>query len=246
MSLDIGAALSTGFEKLRTPAGLQLGGLYVVAVLLTGLGANSITTALLPETTPSQAAPALALPIGAAAGALVMAIGLFAGIVLSVAILRAVDHPTRELDSIPDGLTRALPKTVLFVLVAGLIQGLAVGIGFLLLVIPGLFLLVSLYFSQVFVVIEDEGPLEALSSSWSLSKGNRFRIFGLVLLIGVVAILASVVGQVVGVLSPIVGSVLSLVISGFLNVFTSGALVDAYHQLADEQAQKDDLLQEPV
>ena len=245
ISLNIGEALSTGFEKLRTPAGLQLGGLYVLAVLLTGLGANSITTALVPET-PQGAGPALALPIGAAAGAVLMVIGLLAGVVISVAILRAVNHTTAELDSIPDGLTRALPKTVVFLLIAGLIQYVLIAIGFILLIIPGLFVLVSLYFAQVYIVIEGEGPLEALSSSWSLSKGNRLSIFGLVVVVGVIAFLGSAVGGLVGILSPLVGSVLPLVITGFLNVFTTGALVDAYHQLADEQAGMDDLLEHPT
>lgn len=245
MSLNIGEAVSTGFEKLRTPAGLQLGGLYVLAVVLTGVGANSITTALLPETAQIDT-PALALPIGAAAGALVMALGILLGLVLSVVILRAVNHPTADLDSIPDGLTRALPKTLLFLLIAGLIQGVLVAIGLVLLVIPGLFVLVSLYFAQVYIVIEDEGPLEGLSSSWSLSKGNRLSIFGLIVVVGVIAILGSLVGEVVGILSPVVGSLLSLAVTGFLNVFTTGALVDAYHQLADEQAEMDDLLEQPT
>lgn len=245
MSLNIGDALSTGFEKLRTPAGLRLGGLYVLAVLLTALGANSITVALAPDLPPS-AMPALALPIGVAGGVALMLIGIVAGIVLSVVVLRAVDRPTAELDSVPDGLTHALPTTVLFLLIAGVIQGVLVLVGTLLLIIPGLFVLVSLYFSQVYIAVEGEGPLEGLSSSWSLAKGSRFRIFGLVIVVGVISLLVSVVGQLVGVASPLAGSLLSLVVSGFLTVFTSAVLVDAYHQLSSEQEDREDLLEQPA
>lgn len=245
MSLNIGDALAVGFEKLRTPAGLQLGALYVFAVVLTALGANSITVALAPDLPPS-AAPALALPVGVAGGTALLFLGIVVGAVLSVVVFRAVDHPPAELDTIPDGLTHALPRTVLFLFVAGVIQGVLVAVGIVLLIIPGLFVLVSLYFSQVYIAVEGEGPLEGLASSWSLATGNRFRIFGLVVVVGVVSLLVSAVGQVAGVASPLAGSLLSLVLSGFLTVFTSAVIVDAYHQLSSEQAERADLLEQPT
>lgn len=245
MSLHIGDALSNGLAKLQTTVGLQLSGLYVVTLLLTALGANSMVTGMAPEL-PSTATPALSLPIGAAAGAALMLVGLLGTVVLSVVVLRAVDHPVAELDSYPAGLTRTLPKTIVFLLIAGLIQGILVAVGLVLLVIPGLFVLVSLYFSQVYIAVEDQGPIEGLSSSWSLAKGNRFRVFGLLVVLGVVGILGSIFGELVGLASPTAGSVLSLVLSGFVSVFSSAVIVDAYQQLSREQTEREDLLQEPT
>lgn len=244
MSLNIGDAISTGAEKLTTTAGLQLGALYVVAVLLTGIGSQSMTAALAPAMSQSRQ-PALAFPIGAGGGALVLLLGLVVGSVLTVVVLRTVAHDAAELDSIPSGVTAALPKTVLFLIVAGIIQAILIAIGFVLLIIPGLFLLVSLYFTQVYIAVEGEGPLEALSSSWGLSKGDRLPIFGLVVVLAVIGVLGTVVGEVVGVASPLLGSLLSLVVSGFLTIFTSAALVDAYDQLSSEQEATEDLLQQP-
>lgn len=245
MSLNIGDAISTGAEKLTTTAGLQLGALYVVTVLLTGIGSQSMSVALAPEMSQSTQS-ALAFPIGAAGGAVLALVGLLLGAVLTVVVLRTVAHDTAELDSIPSGVTDALPKTVLFLVIAGVIQGISVGIGFVLLIIPGLFLLVSFYFTQVYIAVEGEGPLEALSSSWGLSKGDRLPIFGLVIVLGAISFLGTIVGQVVGIASPVLGSLLSLLVSGFLTIFTAAALVDAYEQLSSEQETQEDLLEQPV
>jgi hypothetical protein len=244
MSLNIGDAISAGWEKLTTTAGLQLGALYVVAVLLTGIGSQSITATLAPEMSRSTQS-ALAFPIGVTGGTVLLIVGLLLGAVLTVVVLRTVAHDAAELDAIPSGVTAALPKTVLFLIVAGFIQGILIGIGFVLLVIPGIFVLVSLYFTQVYIAVEGEGPLEALSSSWGLSKGDRLPIFGLVIVLGVIGVFGTILGEVVSVASPLLGSLLSLTVSGFLTIFTSGVLVDAYHQLSSDQATQDDLLRQP-
>lgn len=245
MSLNIGDALSTGAEKLQTTAGLQLGALSVIAVLLTSVGSDSIVTALgAPMARTGQ--PALALPVGTAGGAVLMLLGLVLTFVLTIVILRTMDHETAELDAIPAGVTDTLAKTTVFLVVAGIIQGIAVAIGLVLLIVPGLFALVSLYFAQVYIAVEGEGPIEALSSSWSLSKGSRFSIFGLVLVLAVIGALSALVGEAVGFVSPTVGSLVSLVVSGFLTVFSSATLVDAYHQLSAEQAEQEDLLEQPA
>jgi len=244
MSLNIGDAISTGVEKVTTTAGVQLGALYVVAVVLTTVGSQSITAAFGPEV-PRAGRPALALPIGVAGGVVVMLIGFLIAVVLSVIVFRTVAHDTSALDSIPAGVTEALPTTVLYLAVAGIIQGILVVLGLVLLVIPGLFVLVSLYFSQVYIAVEGEGPIEGLKSSWGLAKGDRLRVFGLVIVIAVVGVLTSMIGELVGVASPLLGSLASLVASGFLTVFTSAALVDAYYQLDTEQERQEALLQQP-
>ncbi len=245
MSLNIGDTLSTGWAKLTTTAGLQLGALYIVAMLLTSVGTDSIIAAVGAPMAGGQRS-ALALPIGVAGSAVLTLLGAVVSVVLTIVVLRTVDHPTGELDSIPHGVTEALPKTVVFLIVAGIIQALAIAIGFVLLIIPGLFILTSLYFTQVYIAVEGEGPLEALSSSWALSKGDRFSIFGLILVLGVIGALSAVVGQLVSVVNPVAGSLLALVISGVLTIFTTGALVDAYHQLSVEPESKEDLLEQPA
>ena len=66
------------------------------------------------------------------------------------------------------------------ILVCSLLMALAVGVGFLLLLIPGIILGVGLALAIPAVVLEPGlSPSAALSRSWELTRGARWRIFGL-------------------------------------------------------------------
>lgn len=52
-----------------------------------------------------------------------------------------------------------------------------VSVGLLLLVVPGVYLTVALAFYLIFAAVEDDGPVEALRSSWLLTKGRRNSVF---------------------------------------------------------------------
>lgn len=236
MSLNIGDALSTGWGKLTTTAGLQLAIAYILLQIMTVVGMFSAVSAVNDGQVMGSGVEALALPIGVAGGVVLLLAGLIANLGLTVVLLRTVSHDTAALDSLPAGVTDDLPVTMVFLVIAGFIQGVAVFIGTLLLIIPGIFLMISLLFTQVFVAVEGEGPLEALSSSWSLSKGNRIRLFGLGVVLFVLSILGTLPTTLVSIASQPVGTLLTYVVTGFLNVFTSAVLVAAYQQLSAENS----------
>jgi len=78
-----------------------------------------------------------------------------------------------------DALRRATPY-IGRILVCSLLMALAVGLGFLLLFIPGIILGVGLALAIPAVVLEPGlSPSAALSRSWELTRGARWRIFGL-------------------------------------------------------------------
>ncbi len=237
MSLNIGDALSAGAEKLTTTGGIQLGVVYVLLQLLTVLGTNSAVASIAASAgTSGTATTTLSLPIGVAGGAALATLGGILNVAFTIVALRALDHDAAELGSIPGGVTDDMLKTWVFLVVALIVQGIAVGIGFVALFIPGLFLLVSLIFTQVYVAVEGEGPFEALSSSWSLAKGNRFPLFGLGIVIFVISLLASLPTGIVTVFSPVAGTVLTYVVSGFVSIFSLAVMIDAYQQLESEEA----------
>jgi len=180
--------------------------------------------------------PALSLPIGVAGGAALMTLGGVLSVAFTIVALRALDHDTAELGSIPGGVTENMVKTWVFLVIALIVEGIAVGLGFVALFIPGLFLLVSLIFTQVYVAVEGEGPFEALSSSWSLAKGNRFPLFGLGVVIFVISLLVSIPTTVVMLFNPTAGTLLTYVVSGFVSIFSLGVMIDAYQQLEGEAA----------
>ncbi|MBP1987875.1 hypothetical protein [Halolamina salifodinae] len=237
MSLNIGEALSTGAEKLTTTAGIQLGVAYVVLQLITALGTNSAISTIDTGTgAGGMGTPALSLPIGIAGGAALVALGIILNIALTIVAFRTLAHSSSELGSIPSGVADGLLKPGVFLVIASIVQGIAIFLGFIALIIPGFFIMISLIFTQVYIAVEDEGPFEALSSSWSLAKGDRFPLFGLGVILFVVSLLASIPAAIVSILSPLAGSVLNYVVTGFISIFSWGVLVAAYQQLKGEAA----------
>ena len=96
------------------------------------------------------------------------------------------------------GLRRILP-----IIGATIVAGVLVGIGFVLLIIPGIFLFVSFAVVWEALIIEGAGPIESIKRSWRLVSGERWRVFGAGLLVMIIAII------VFGVVSAVVWLILS-------------------------------------
>lgn len=63
-----------------------------------------------------------------------------------------------------------------------IIIGLAVGIGSVLCIIPGIFFAVRLAFADWYILDHPEAGIgEAISASWNMTKGNFWSVFGLLL-----------------------------------------------------------------
>lgn len=81
--------------------------------------------------------------------------------------------------------------------------------------------------------VEDARPLAALRRSWALASGNRWRLFALVLVVGIATGLLSSLGSVVSIANPTAGQIVSLLISAPLAIASYGILADAYVQLRE-------------
>lgn len=108
-----------------------------------------------------------------------------------------------------------------------LVFGFGIMIGFFLLVIPGIIVMVMWSVAAPAVVVERDGVFAALSRSQQLTKGHRWKIFGLFLVLLVIYMLVFSVLGVVGLSAartPGVGSfsvmnfVASLITSGVINL----------------------------
>ena len=129
-----------------------------------------------------------------------------------------------------EALSRATPFLGR-ILVCSLLISLAVGIGFLLLVVPGIILAVGLSLAIPVVVLEPgTSASAALSRSWELTRGSRWRIFGLgvtllvllyvpfVAITGLIALILP--GRAVNMLgTSSVGSIAALSIGGLVQMF---------------------------
>ena len=107
---------------------------------------------------------ALLGPAGGIVGAIGSAVGIY---------LVGADRP----GSVERGSTsNSLGVRVLLTLLAAFVAGLAILVGLLLLILPGLYLSVRLYLVIPAVMLGDDGPLEALGSSWDRTSGHVFTV----------------------------------------------------------------------
>ena len=238
MALQIRRALGNGVSKTLTKAGLMFIVLIGIGQIVLLASTNTLTEAFLAGldlpagATQSSTSVPLSLPVPATVAGVLAFVVLLAFQVATVVLIRvmAADQQTITHES----YTRRMGWVVLNSIVAGIVIGFLTMVGFVLLVIPGLFLTVSLLFTTVYIADEDEGFISAIRDSWSLSSGNRWRLFGLYL---VVMILFMIISFASGLAVP-AGSALSLVISAVLTtillVYLMAVLTDAYRQLRSE------------
>lgn len=120
------------------------------------------------------------------------------GALVQGALTRAVvaDHEGHRA-TFGECLAAAL-RVVLPLIGLGIIFAIAVGIGFVLLVVPGIIVMIAWSVAGPAVVVERDGVFTALVRSGDLTKGSRWKIFGLFLVLLVIYLLLFMVLGVVG------------------------------------------------
>jgi uncharacterized membrane protein len=108
----------------------------------------------------------------------------------------------------------------------------------MILIVPGVFLAVMLLVSTIACILEDRSPVEALKRSRELTRGNRWRLLGLVLILfvlamGVVLLVAipSALAGIVPGIGALVGRVAASAAEGFLGVFVAIVLTHTFLEL---------------
>lgn len=130
-------------------------------------------------------------------------------------------------ESLTRGLTRFLPILGMFI-----IMGLAFILAALLLVFPVFILLSMWYVALPVCVVEKQGPTRSLSRSAELTKGHRWKIFGIYLVILIAnAIGQNIVGFVFGLGGFVIGIIGTFAWVAIASVFQSIAVAVIYHDL---------------
>jgi len=239
MSVDIGSAIGDGFERTVARNGLLL----VAATFVLGVINGLVTASFAPETPGPGPGPGMGtgtdVPFSVSPGvgaAILLVVGILSLVVSIVALRTFVSDETESLPE--DAVTRNMGWALVNIVVGGIVFVIVVGFGFLFLVVPGLFLLVSLYFWSVFVAVGDENFIEGFGNSWSLTKGNRIPLFALGLLVVVIAGIVNVVFSIPGLfLGGGVDIVISQLGSAFATVFVVAVTGRAYVQLRDTEGE---------
>jgi hypothetical protein len=185
----------------------------------------------------STDAAATASPEAAFANVGMIFVGLILTLVLNVLCQAVVlygafqdmrGRPVNLVESLQVGLRRFFPIIGLALLMYFLIM-----LGTMLLIVPGLILLTMWFVATPVCVVESLGPIKSMRRSSQLSKGHRWKIFGLILL---VAVLGSVIiGGINISLEALAGPILSLIggllLNGVWGAFNAIAVVVTYHDL---------------
>jgi Membrane domain of glycerophosphoryl diester phosphodiesterase len=198
--LSVGEMLDAGFRLFRHRFGTLVACVVVPVVPLTILG-----TIIIASTDPDAFdVNATSTDSGAALAGFLISIFLqSAGAALAVAAcFKAISaaylgERASFGDSLGYALRRFIPLMVCYVLVVIITIP-----GFILLIIPGIWLSVKLCMAFPAVIFERAGPFRSIGRSWTLTRGNWWRVFGTLVVVFLIAMVVNfALGAVLGIVA---------------------------------------------
>lgn len=216
--LDIGQVLNQTFAVLRRNFPTFFG----LALLLVGLPTALIELLRPPVISDGAAVPEFSLAL-IGWGLLAIGVTLATFSILYAALINAtVQDLNGSKPAFADNLTVGL-RNFLPVIVVSLLSSLAISGGLLLLIVPGVMIACALCVAMPAIVVEHTGIRGAFARSAELTRGHRWPIFGLFLIVIAVSI---GIGIVLG-----IGLVGAAVVTGGLD---AGAAETSPLQIAAE------------
>ncbi len=101
----------------------------------------------------------------------------------------------------------------------GILAAIGIGIGFILLIIPGLYLLTIWSVGSPAIVVERTGVFEAFGRSHELVKGNGWTVFGAIVTVFLILLVLGIAAAAIG--FAIQGVALAAVFAVIFNVFVA-------------------------
>ncbi len=173
-TLNVGAIISRTFDIYVDQASVLLPAAAVVFVL------SGILTTLLIAAAPVLALVGLVIALAATT--------LFTGMIVEL----VADVQDGRRDATVGQLLGAVTPVFGKLILVGVVAGVAIAVGFVLIIVPGLILITIWSVAAPVVVIERPPGLQALKRSRELVRGNGWQVFGViaVLVIGVAVVAA--------------------------------------------------------
>ncbi len=165
---------------------------------------------------------------------------LFTGMVVEL----VADVQDGRRDASPGQLLRAVAPVLGQLILVGLVAGIGVVIGFILIIIPGLYLLTIWSLAAPIVVLERPGVFAALRRSRELVRGNGWQVFGVIavlyILVGVFSFIIEGVADSAGAGAGIVVRVIVGVLTAPLTALASSVMYFELRGRARESALEPD------
>ena len=184
-TVEPGRVIGEAFDTYRGHAGALLGGALIV------IGIAGVIDGLL-STTDSVVLGILGALVG------LVATFLYTGFV--VKLVQDVRDGRRDF-GVGELFSHAAPYVGTLIL-AGILAGIGIAIGFVLIIVPGLILLTIWSVIAPSIVVEDKGVFESFGRSRELVRGHGWQVFGAIvlafLIVVVVGIVCSIIGAAIG------------------------------------------------
>jgi hypothetical protein len=197
--IDVGRVIGEAFETYQNQAGALLGGALIV------IGITALIDNLL----------------GLTGSIILFFAGLIVGLIGQVLYTGYVVKLVQDVrdgrrDSSMSELFEAAAPYVTTLILNGILYGLAVFLGFLALIVPGLILITIWAVVAPSIVVEGQGIFEAFGRSRDLVRGNGWSVFGVIVVVfltvlivgGVFAVIGASIGDAGRVILGTLGSVL--------------------------------------
>ncbi len=172
--LGVGRILGGTFDLYFKNFPLMFGIVFIPYLIYTLLVLNPVSEQLMPSTIDPMASLTSSLAIAGLSGFLVI---LLQAVVVRMSISLHTGRGAQLGEAIRGAVTGFLP-----ILILGIIAGIATMVGFLLVIVPGLYVLALLYVYVPAIVFEKAG-FSALGRSEELTKGYRWVIVGIILIL---------------------------------------------------------------
>jgi ABC-type multidrug transport system fused ATPase/permease subunit len=161
----------------------------------------------------------LSIVLGGALGVFVSLLSVVLGTFYQGMVVELVrDVQDGRLDSSVGQLFSAVGPVLITLLAVSILLGIGVAIGFVLIIIPGLFLLTIWSVTAPVVVLERAGVIRAFTRSRELVRGNGWSVFAVIL---VVFVGLAVVSTLAAIISSGLGDVGSAIVSWLVTSATA-------------------------
>ena len=170
---------------------------------------------------------------GAATSVVAILVQLFLGYFLTAALVYGTIRELRGSranlgECVGRGLALVFP-----VIGVAFVAFIAGALGFLLLIVPGLIVVTMLWVAIPAAVVERPGVIRSLGRSRELTKGSRWRVFGIIVILFVIEVLPTgVVDALLGATGNLTAYlVVSWLVTAFVMAFSAVVAAVGYHDL---------------
>jgi hypothetical protein len=199
--IEAGAVIGEAFDTYRKFIGPLLGGAVIV------IGVAAVINGLL------GLSESLVLVL---LGSLISFAAAFLYTGYVVKLVQDVRDGRRD-DTVGELLSAAAPFVGTLIL-NGILAAIAITIGFILLIVPGLILLTIWAVISPSIVVENRGAIEAFGRSRELVRGNGWSVFGAIVLAFLIVVAVSIVAGIIG---AAIGDAGRVILQAIANVLTA-------------------------